>query len=111
DPRARGCNGLIREGATLVEYAADVLAVLSPMLGHDFREPAGATPAAPPTVGEGEVERGREKVLEAMGPAPIEGDELIRQTGAPAAAVLTAILELELAGRCVRQPGNRVCWP
>jgi DNA processing protein len=40
----------------------------------------------------------------------VEIDELIRQLGAPAAAVLTIILELELAGRCSRQPGNRVCW-
>jgi DNA processing protein len=40
----------------------------------------------------------------------VEIDELIRQLGAPAAAVLTVILELELAGRCARQPGNRVCW-
>ena len=37
-------------------------------------------------------------------------DELIRQLGAPAGAVLTVILELELAGRCVRHPGNRVGW-
>jgi DNA processing protein len=37
-------------------------------------------------------------------------DELIRQTGAPPSAVLTVILELELAGRCRRHPGNRVSW-
>jgi DNA processing protein len=46
----------------------------------------------------------------ALGPAPVEIDELIRQLGAPAAAVLTVLLELELAGRCTRQPGNRVSW-
>ena len=49
-------------------------------------------------------------MIEALGPAPVEIDELIRQTGAPASAVLTVILELELAGRCRRQPGNRVSW-
>jgi DNA processing protein len=48
--------------------------------------------------------------MEALGPAPVEVDELIRQTGAPAAAVLTVLLELELAGRCRRSPGNRVSW-
>jgi len=40
----------------------------------------------------------------------VEIDELIRQLGAPPAIVLTVILELELAGRCVRKPGNRVGW-
>jgi len=49
-------------------------------------------------------------VEEALGPAPVEIDELIRQLRAPAAALLTVILELELAGRCLRHPGNRVSW-
>ena len=57
-----------------------------------------------------EADRIRAAVEEALGPAPVEIDELIRQLGAPPAAVLTVILELELAGRCARQPGNRVCW-
>ena len=39
-----------------------------------------------------------------------ENDELIRQVGAPAGVVLTVILELELAGRCARHPGNTVSW-
>ena len=56
---------------------------------------------APVTVREGRAQ---------LGPAPVEIDELIRQLGAPTAAVLTVILELELAGRCVRHPGNRVSW-
>ena len=49
-------------------------------------------------------------VEERLGPAPVEVDELIRQCGAPAAAVLTVLLELELAGRLERHPGNRVSW-
>ena len=51
-----------------------------------------------------------DQAKEALSPAPVEIDELIRQIGAPTAAVLTVILELELAGRCVRHPGNRVSW-
>jgi DNA processing protein len=39
DPRARGANRLIREGATLTESAEDILSVLTPMLGSAFREP------------------------------------------------------------------------
>ena len=56
------------------------------------------------------VDRIRAAVEEALGPAPVEIDELIRQLRAPAAAVVTVILELELAGRCRRHPGNRVSW-
>lgn len=54
----------------------------------------------------------RVQVKEALGPAPVGVDELIRLLGAPAGAVLTVLLELELelAGRCARHPGNRVSW-
>jgi DNA processing protein len=112
DPRARGCNRLIRDGATLTESAEDVLAVLRPMLGGDFREDDDGSSSPPPAAAvlEAEADRVRAAVEEILGPSPIEIDELIRQTGAPAAVVLTVILELELAGRCARQPGNRVCW-
>jgi DNA processing protein len=56
------------------------------------------------------LDRVRALVEEALGPAPVAVDELIRQLGAPAGAILTVILELELAGRCVRLSGNRVSW-
>jgi DNA processing protein len=110
DPRARGANRLIREGATLTESAEDILSVLSPMLGAAFQEPDAPAPTPSTEALEAEADRIRARVEEALGPAPVEIDELIRQLGAPPAAVLTVILELELAGRCARQPGNRVCW-
>ena len=110
DPRAKGANRLIREGATLTESAADILSVLAPMLGGGFGEPENPAPTPASAALEAEADRVRARVEEALGPAPVEIDELIRQIGAPAAAVLTVILELELAGRCARQPGNRVCW-
>ncbi|HKU55147.1 MAG TPA: DNA-processing protein DprA [Rhizomicrobium sp.] len=109
DPRAKGANRLIREGATLIESAEDILSVLSPMLGGGFREPE-TPPLLSTGAMEAEADRIRAAVEEALGPAPVEIDELIRQLGAPAASVLTVVLELELAGRCARQPGNRVCW-
>jgi DNA processing protein len=111
DPRAKGCNRLLRDGATLTEGAEDVLAVLRPMLGADFREPArGGAPAAPPLDWEAEAGKVRTLVEEALGPAPVAVDDLIRQLGVPPGAVLTILLELELAGRCTRHPGNRVSW-
>jgi len=113
DPRAKGANRLIREGAILTEGADDVLAVLRPILGQAFAEPAvdhsPPSPADDSNV-EREADRVRTQIEEKLGPAAVEVDELIRQCGAPPAAVLTVLLELELAGRVQRQPGNRVSW-
>ncbi|HWA90762.1 MAG TPA: DNA-processing protein DprA [Rhizomicrobium sp.] len=112
DPRAKGTNRLIRDGAALTETADDVIAVLRPILGRDFHEP-GHTHDGAPVDGaalEAEADRVRTIIEEALGPSPVEVDELIRLCGAPAAAVLTVLLELELAGRLTRHSGNRVSW-
>ena len=110
DPRARGSNRLIREGATLTETADDVLAVLRPMLGQSLGElaPSGPTPASSPTADK--TDGVLALVEEKLGPAPVEIDELVRQCGVPAADVLTVLLELELAGRVQRHPGSRIAW-
>jgi DNA processing protein len=119
DPRHKGTNQLLRDGAHLVESAADVLDALKPLLGSGAppppprsrpvpravaREPAPAPPRPTPPRGDAltlEVER-------ALGPAPLAVDELIRGCDAPAPDVQAALLELELAGRIDRHPGNRV---
>ena len=110
DPRARGANSLIRNGATLVQGVDDILEVLRPILASGFREPDPECRDMPTGILEEEADRIRAAVEEALGPAPVEIDELIRQLTVPTAAVLTVILELELAGRCLRHPGNRVSW-
>lgn len=112
DPRAKGTNRLIREGATLTETADDVIAVLRPMLGREFRDPEQKPESALADTAalEAEADRIRALIEEALGPAPVDVDELIRLCRAPAAAVLTVLLELELAGRLSRHSGNRVSW-
>jgi DNA processing protein len=107
DPRAKGTNRLIREGAMLTECADDVLDVVRPQLGRAFREPetVGHSGPEPDDIDIGDVRRQVEMLL---GPAPVEVDELIRQCGAPVSAVLIVLLELELAGRLARHPANRV---
>ncbi len=109
DPRARGTNRLIRDGATLTESAADVLSVLQPILGHGFAEPGRFGPAMGNNV-DAEADRFRSRIEEALGPSPTDIDDLVRQTGAPVEVILTILLELELAGRVARYPGNKVAW-
>src|ERR1051326_4319181 len=112
DPRAKGANRLIREGAALTESADDVLAALRPILGGSFQDPRESElPRPPDTISlEQEADRFRAVVEEKLGPAPVDIDELVRQCGAPPATALTVILELALAGRVQRHPGNRVSW-
>ena len=108
DPRSEGTNRLIRQGATLVTSADDVLEALgsmAPNSGAFLREPDEeifSTPAA------SIAERDRERILSLLSPTAIGVDDLIRESGLPAASVLGILLELDLAGRIVRQPGNQV---
>lgn len=116
DPRHRGCNQLLRDGAHLVESAADVLAVLEPLsLPTDpplarsrpaTRQPARAVVASPRPAAP--VDDLASRVEQALGPTPLAVDELIRECDAAAPDVQAALLELELAGRIDRHPGNRV---
>lgn len=106
DPRARGTNRLIRDGATLTETAGDVLSVLEAQRGG-FREP----PAGSGDVDwsdEKDVKRLRATIDELLGPAPAEIDELARQARAEIGSVLAILIELELAGRAERHPGGKV---
>ena len=121
DPRHRGTNQLLRDGAHLVENAADVLAILAPMLRNAVAptprsvrlrrgstvEPARQLPAAVRPA-PGGTEALAERVAQVLGPTPLAVDELIRECNAAPSDVQAALLELELAGRIDRQTGNRV---
>ena len=109
DPRCRGTNNLLRQGAILAEGAADVLAALAGMSG-DLRPPSNLqnghqlseiSQDYPDDVAFGTV-------VELLGPDPVMVDELVRQCHLSAPAVRAVLLELELAGRLERHPGNRV---
>ncbi len=104
DPRSRGCNDLIRQGAMLTENADDVLHALAAM-PHTFREPERPS-FIPPR--EDTIDAARPIVLELLGPTPIGIDDIIRRSNLPAAAVMSVLLELELAGRLHRSPGQLV---
>ncbi len=107
DPRARGCNHLLRQGAVLVESAEDVVQSLAGMATpKQVRQDPGAEPA-PPVPSDGEVASVRRRIESLLGVAPVTVDEMIRQSHLSPAAVNIALMELELAGRAERQPGNR----
>jgi DNA processing protein len=110
DPRYRGTNGLIRDGAVLTETASDVIENLGPAARPPLAEPTGAGIGAQPVAipDESTLSEARPLVTELLGPSPVSVDELLRECHLSPPAVLTVLLELELAGRLERHPGNRV---
>ena len=106
EPRSQGCNQLIREGAVLVQSAADVIELISGFDGQPrstFREHPAEFELLPDDLGHSPAD-----VASLLTTAPVAVDELIRQSGEGTAAVQLALLELELAGRLVRHAGGRV---
>jgi DNA processing protein len=106
DPRAQGCNQLIRDGATLIQSAADVLESLAPFGDRPVAEPPSRYDAPPVSVDASERDRARIQAL--LGPTAVPIDEIIRQAGLAPAIVQTVLLELELGGRLERHAGGRV---
>lgn len=111
DPRAEGTNKLIKDGAVLVQSVSDVLETLSPLLappeqpassggGMRMEEPGGPDAPAP--------EEARAALLDLIGSAPVDIDDLIRESGFSASEVLTSLLELELAGLVQRLPQQKI---
>jgi len=124
DPRSRGCNDLLRNGATLTETAADILTQLGPFLQSEMppraalsvqkkthlpllqslSNPRPILPAEPQIPEDATLEL----LIEKLSPTPVAVDELVRQCHLLAASIATLLLELELAGRIERHPGNLV---
>ena len=106
DPRAQGCNQLIRDGATLIQTAEDVLETLRPF---DSRVRSSSAPFEPEPAEAGEADAdARRSVEELLGPSPVPIDELVRLSGHPSGAVQLVLLELDLAGRLDRHAGGKV---
>jgi DNA processing protein len=106
DPRAGGCNQLIREGATLITGAADVLEALTALSGEPILPMQVAEAFVPPSLAAPETARAA--VLALLSPTPAPVDELVRQSGVAAAQVASVLLDLELEGVVVRHAGARV---
>ncbi|MGA9090181.1 MAG: DNA-processing protein DprA [Bradyrhizobium sp.] len=104
DPRAAGTNDLIKQGATLITEASDVIQAVEPIMGRpiELREPDEDPLASEPDASD------RARIIGLLGPAPILLDDLIRMAEASPAIVRTVLLELELAGRLERHGGGLV---
>ncbi len=123
DARASGCNMLIRDGATLIRGADDVLAQLQLQSGADaiaskgrdehgeqvFDDAASAaTSATRPPRTLRETTALHRQILDRLGPSPLAEDQLIRDLSLSASVVAPQLVNLELEGRIARQPGGLI---
>lgn len=125
DARATGCNHLIRDGATLLRGARDVLTVLGEIT--DGAAPAGIAdapntadddtpvvprvdipPAAPETRSLKETAALHQLILDRLGPSPVSEDQLVRDLAMPAGDVASQLTDLELEGHVARAPGGLI---
>jgi DNA processing protein len=110
DPRAQGPNSLIRDGAVLVERADDILVAMEGSRG-EISKLTVRMKEDRQVIEKTDVENTqdlRQRIEAALGPGPTAVDEVVRQCQVSPALVATALMELELAGRLERHPGNRV---
>ncbi|WP_370541609.1 DNA-processing protein DprA [Actibacterium sp. 188UL27-1] len=103
DARASGCNLLIRDGATLVRDAKDIIASLGPIAQPTVPSPIPAPVAPKITQTDGPI---RDHILQMVGHAPVAEDQLARDLKLPPQALASALLALELDGTIGRQPGG-----
>lgn len=106
DPRAAGTNDLIKQGATLVTEAADIIQAVAPIMERPLplrlREDDDDVFAPDPQ------SHDRDQIISLLGPSPVSIDDLIRISGLSPAVLRTVLLELELAGKLERHGGGLV---
>jgi DNA processing protein len=106
DARASGCNMLLRDGATLIRSAQDVIEVLGTAQQPNLQVAITAPTATPEKRSLRETAALHLQILSRLGPSPVAEDQLIRDLAAPAAEVAPALVDLELDGQIARRPGG-----
>ncbi|MCA8888005.1 MAG: DNA-processing protein DprA [Parvularculaceae bacterium] len=112
DPRCQGANRLIRDGATLVENAQDILDALAQQgagameAGRDLFD-WGAGEAPGDDCAREIMAKVRSQVLEALSYTPLHRDEILREIETPTGLILDALLDLVLSGEAEEHSGGR----
>ena len=107
DPRSRGCNQLIREGAILVQNASEIAEMIHPIDNRMLGQASSHADLAPKISDDGSNAE-RNAVIDLMGMTYVSVDELVRQSGSSQANVQMVLLEMELAGKLERGAGGKV---
>jgi DNA processing protein len=107
DPRSRGCNQLIREGAILVQNASEIAEMIHPIDNRMLGQASSHANLAPKISDDGSNAE-RSAVIDLMGMTYVSVDELVRQSGSSPATVQMVLLEFELAGKLERGAGGKV---
>lgn len=109
DPRYQGSNQLIRGGAILVASSQDVLDIVDRPYALNFHEANSLDEIDYSDIEEIPVsDTHREEVLSKLSTTPVTLDELIRECELSASVLSSIVLDLELAGRAMRHPGNQI---
>jgi len=110
DPRTKGCNRLIRQGAALIENTEDILHVLdnlqTPYVSED--EDDYTQPELDWDAVQTDIDNARAILLNLCSPTPTQRDEIIRQSGIPLPIAAAALLELELSGDIIVEGDGRL---
>ena len=117
DHRCHGTNHLLKEGAHLVTSPDDILAILNGAILQENYQSQRASSTAPPTTipdasvmlfETADILNIHNTILEKLSPSPTDINDIISQTDLTASHILTILLELELAGKVKRYPGNKI---
>lgn len=105
DPRTKGCNRLIRQGAALIENAQDILDVISNL--SDLREPPSLYKGDSGEF-EGDLDSAKAKIKSLLSPTPTPRNDIIRLSGLTVSVASAALLEMELLGEIFVEVDGRV---
>jgi DNA processing protein len=110
DPRTKGCNRLIRQGAHLIETAEDVIAVLETLQPLDLREPSSPFQSAPFDAAQAssDIVKAKTRLFGLLSPTPTPRDDIIRLSAIPLPIATAALLEMELCGDIHVEPDGRI---
>lgn len=113
DQRCKGTNQLLKDGAVMVEHVDDVMQAIQNFevdISDDiaFETNNGYTESGKKVSAHAVIDVIRQEIVNQLSSTPIDVDELVMHTGLAVEQVITVLIELELAGRLERHPGNRV---